>query len=76
MATKSKSFQRAAETPCEWNAALGSVAHPARFADGRDMMIRAATRRDLDGIIDFFERLNAESRSSHFFSPQPRLRRP
>lgn len=75
MATKSKSFQRAAERPCEWNAALDSVAHPARLADGRDVVIRAATRRDLAGIIDFFERLNAESRSSRFFSPQPRLRR-
>jgi hypothetical protein len=47
----------------------------ARLADGRSVVIRPATSRDLPGIIDFFERLSAESRYSRFFSPQPRLRR-
>ena len=51
------------------------VAQQARLTDGRAMVIRQATSRDLSGIIDFFERLSTASRYSRFLSPQPRLRR-
>jgi hypothetical protein len=58
--------------------AHAAVAIPRRtvsLADGRRVIIRSATPADLAGIIDFFERLSATSRSFRFFSPQPRLRR-
>lgn len=50
-------------------------AYAAALADGREVLIRSATLRDLAGILDFFERLGPASRYSRFFSPQPRLRR-
>ncbi len=55
-----------------------NVAIPPRtvgLADGRRVVIRRATAAELAGIIDFFERLSATSRSLRFLSPQPRLRR-
>lgn len=51
------------------------MTYGARLVDGRQVVIRSATNRDLAGIIDFFERLSTASRYSRFFSPQPRLRR-
>jgi GNAT superfamily N-acetyltransferase len=47
----------------------------ATLTGNRRVKIRVATAADLPGIVDFFERLSAESRYFRFFSPQPRMRR-
>jgi hypothetical protein len=55
--------------------AVAAAQQFARLLDGREVLLRPATSRDLAGIVDFFERLSAASRYARFFSPQPRLRR-
>jgi hypothetical protein len=54
---------------------LEDAAQAACLLDGRHVVIRPASTRDLAGIIDFFERLSSASRYTRFLSPQPRLRR-
>jgi len=66
---------RVAEARVAAAAAANVPARSARLGDDRQVLIRSAGAADLAGIVDLFERLNAEPCSRRFFSPQPSMRR-